>query len=228
MGEGPLVERLQDDLELLLEERAVRLGVEHGVAEALHLARVIAAPHTEDQAAARQDVRSRVVLGQPDRMPGRDDVEPAADLEPSRVVRDVNGQERDVRDALVALVLEMVLGQPQGLVAELVHRLRELERRVERLDHPLIGVAALVGRSARVPAVLQLDVSDVEGGEALDHSKLLRARYALAGASVLRSTAGSSRRAGSTATRALMIGSVLRISRPWLIATTDSTRPSVR
>src|SRR5439155_832052 len=84
------------------------------------------------------------------------------------------------------------------------HRLRELERGVERLDHPLVGVAAVVGRSACVPAVLQLDVSDVERREALDHSKLLRARYALAGASVLRSTFGSSRRAGSTATRALL------------------------
>src|SRR5206468_10337844 len=89
----------------------------------------------------------------------------------------------------------------QGLVPQLVHRLGQLERRVERLDHPLVRVAAVVGGSPGVPAVLQLDVSDVEGREALDHPGFS------AGASVLRSTFGSSRRAGSTATRALMIGS---------------------
>src|SRR5206468_11109917 len=110
--------------------------------------------------------------------------------------------------ALVAFVLEVVLGQPQGLVPELVHRLGELERGVERLDHALVRIPAVVGRRARVPTVLQLDVSDIEGRKALDHAGLS------AGASVLRSTLGSARRAASTATRALMIGSVRRRSRP--------------
>src|SRR5262249_37104590 len=139
------------------------------------------------------------------------------------VVGDVHGQQRDVGDALVALVLEVVLGQPERLVAELVHGLGELERRVEGLDHPVVRVPAIVGRRPGVPAVLQLDVADVERRESLDHSRLLRAaaggralarRYALAGASVRRSTAGSARRAGSTGTRTLMIGRVRRKSRP--------------
>src|SRR5262245_1511206 len=203
-----LVERLEDDLELLLEKLAVRLGVEHGVAEALDLARVIAATHAEDQPAVGQDVRGRVVLGQPNRMPGRDDVEAAADLDPLGVVGDVHGQERNVGDALVAFVLEVVLGEPYGLVPERVHRLRELEGRVERLDHPLVRVAPVVGRRPLVTAVLQLDVSDVEGREALDHAGFS------AGTRVRRSTCGSARRAGSTGTRARMSGNARRRSRP--------------
>src|SRR5439155_22296153 len=43
MREGGLIERFYDYHELFLEELAVGLGVEHGVAEAFHLAGVIAA-----------------------------------------------------------------------------------------------------------------------------------------------------------------------------------------
>src|SRR5262249_5432156 len=78
--EGRPAERLEDDLDLLLEQIAIGLAVEHRVAEALDLARVIPAADPEDQAAARQDVGGRVVLRQAKRMPGRRDVEPAADL----------------------------------------------------------------------------------------------------------------------------------------------------
>src|SRR5262249_8682064 len=46
--EGFLPERLHDDLHLFLEQLAVRLGVQHGVAEALHFATVIAASDPED------------------------------------------------------------------------------------------------------------------------------------------------------------------------------------
>jgi len=50
------VEGHHEDLDLLLEQVAVGLGVEHGGAEGLHLARVVAAPHAEDGVAPRQDV----------------------------------------------------------------------------------------------------------------------------------------------------------------------------
>ena len=65
--EGPLVERLEDDLDLLLEELAVGVLVEHRRAERLDLAGVVAAPDAEDDPAAGQPVDRGVVLGHPDR-----------------------------------------------------------------------------------------------------------------------------------------------------------------
>ena len=79
VGEGPLVERLEDDVDLLLEELAVGVLVEHRRAERLDLAGVVAPPDAEDDAAAGQPVDRGVVLGHPERMPHRRDVEAAAD-----------------------------------------------------------------------------------------------------------------------------------------------------
>ena len=76
---------------------------------------------------------------------------------------------RDVRDALVALVLEVMLGQPQGLVPERVGGVGQRRRGVERLGQALVGVPAVVGGHARQPTPLQLDVADVERREARDH-----------------------------------------------------------
>src|SRR5215468_977959 len=59
-----LVEALEEDLHLLLEQLLVGLVVEHGSAERLDLARVIAAPHAHDDAAPGHDVGLGVVLGQ--------------------------------------------------------------------------------------------------------------------------------------------------------------------
>src|SRR5205823_2383839 len=49
--EGLLAKRLEDDFDLLLEEIAVGLGIQHRRAERLDLARVIAAAHAEYEAA---------------------------------------------------------------------------------------------------------------------------------------------------------------------------------
>ena len=81
VGEGALVERLEDDLDLLLEELAVGVLVEHRRPERLDLAGVVAAPDAEDDPAAGQPVGGGVVLGHPERMPHRRDVEAAADLD---------------------------------------------------------------------------------------------------------------------------------------------------
>jgi hypothetical protein len=90
-------------------------------------------------------------------------------LDALRAMREVDGQHRDVRDALVAFVLEMVLREPQRLVAERVGGARERDGRVERLRQPRVRIPAVVGRRAGVPAVLQLDVPDVERRESPDH-----------------------------------------------------------
>jgi len=87
-------------------------------------------------------------------------------------MREVNGQERNVGDALVALVLKVMLGQPQRLVAELVGGLGKRRRSVEGLDQPPIGIPPAVGGSAGEAARLQLDVAHVERREARDHRVL--------------------------------------------------------
>src|SRR5918994_2237635 len=56
VGEGALVEGLEDDLDLLLEQLAVGVLVEHRPSEAFDLARVIAPPDAEDDATAGQPV----------------------------------------------------------------------------------------------------------------------------------------------------------------------------
>src|SRR6185436_13056438 len=75
----------------------------------------------------------------------------------------------DVRDALPPLVLEVMLGQPEGLVPEGVGGLRQRCRGVERFGQARVGVAAVIGGHAVEPASLQLDVAYVEGREARDH-----------------------------------------------------------
>ena len=134
-----LAERFQDDLHLLLEELAVGLGVQHRVAEGLDLPRVVAASDAEDEPALREDVGGGVVLGEPERMPGGDDVEGAADLDALRAMGEVHGQHRDIGDALVPFVLEVVLGEPQGLIAQGVGGAGERLGGGERVDQPACG-----------------------------------------------------------------------------------------
>jgi hypothetical protein len=59
-----------------------------------------------------------VVLGDPDRMPHGQHVERAAELQPSRLGGEPQRELDEVREALVALVLEVMLGRPQRVVAE--------------------------------------------------------------------------------------------------------------
>ena len=56
MREGALVERLEDDVDLLLEQLAVRGLVEQRRTEGLDLARVVAASDAEDDPAPGQPV----------------------------------------------------------------------------------------------------------------------------------------------------------------------------
>ena len=75
-----LVEALQQELESLLEERPVGVGVEQWRAEGFHLAGVVAAADTHDDSAVGDDVGHRVIFGEADRVPHRQDVEGAAEF----------------------------------------------------------------------------------------------------------------------------------------------------
>ena len=169
MRERLLVERPEDDLDLLLEQLAVGLGVEHRGAEGLDLAGVVAAAHAEDHPAARQDVGGGEVLGQAQGVPHRRDVERAADADPRRHVGQMHRRHEDVRQALVPLVLEMVLGQPDRVIAEVVHGPRHGLRLLEDRREVLVGIAPLVGRRGALPHVGQIHVAGVHRGELVDH-----------------------------------------------------------
>src|SRR2546430_8894566 len=108
------------------------------------------------------DVRHRVVLGEADGVPHREDVEGAAELEAPRLRGEPERELDQVREALVALALEVVLRRPQRVVPELVHQLGDVPRGEEHLAQPLVAVAPGVRRRALRSDVLQLDLADVE------------------------------------------------------------------
>src|SRR5437667_7859219 len=99
-------------------------------------------------------------------MPHRRDVEAAADLEALRDMREVHRLHQEIRDALVALDLEMVLGQPERVVAMLVARARQRFGLGEDADQVLVRVAAVVGRRRVLAHVAELDVCRVARSEA--------------------------------------------------------------
>jgi hypothetical protein len=105
-------------------------------------------------------------------VPHGQDVEGAAELEPPGLGREPRPEQHEVRQHLVALLLEVVLGRPQAVVAELVHELGDLLRGLERLDEALVRIGALLGRGAVEADVLQLDLAHVEDREFLDHLAL--------------------------------------------------------
>ena len=121
--EGFVVKGLEDDLNLLLEQLAVGIGILHRRSEGLDLAGVIAAPHPEDRSSLGQNVGHREVLGQTQRVPHRRDVESAADAQALRHMRQMHRQHQDVGYALVAFMLEMVLGEPERVEPQRIHLL---------------------------------------------------------------------------------------------------------
>src|SRR5205823_6774269 len=164
-----VVERLEDDLDLLLEQLAVGLLIQDRRAERLDLARVIAATQAEDDPALRLDVGDGVVLRQPQRMPHGGDVEAAADLDALGDVGEVDGVEQEVGNDLVALVLEMVLREPDRVIARLVHAFRDGVGLVEDRRQALVGEAPLVGGRRVLAHVRQVHVAGVDGREFGDH-----------------------------------------------------------
>ena len=164
-----LVEGLEDDLNLLLEQLAVGIGVLHRRAEGLHLACVIAAAHPEYRSSFGQDVGHREVLGQSQRVPHRRNVKSAADAQALRQVRQVHRQHEDVGYAFVAFVLEMVLGEPERVEPQRIHLLGDGFGLLEHGGQLLIGVAALVGGRRVLSHVGEIDVARVDGNELGDH-----------------------------------------------------------
>jgi hypothetical protein len=102
-------------------------------------------------------------------MPHRRDVEAAADLDVPRHVAQVQGQQQHVGDALVPFALEVVLGQPEGVVAGAVHELGDGLGLGEHRGQVLVGQPALVDRRAVQALVVQIHVTREQAPEAPDH-----------------------------------------------------------
>jgi hypothetical protein len=81
----------------------------------------------------------------------------------------MDGLHQDVRNALVPLVLEVVLGQPEDVVAVLVHASRDGLGLVEDRRQVLVRVAPLVGRRGHLAHVAQIHVPGIDGRELADH-----------------------------------------------------------
>jgi len=86
---------------------------------------MIAAADAEDDPAVGEDVGHRVIFRQAQRVPHRGDVEAAADIDVFRDMRQVQRHQQHVGNALGAFALEVMLGHPEGVVAEAIHLLRD-------------------------------------------------------------------------------------------------------
>ena len=86
-------------------------------------------------------------------------------------VAEVQGQHQDVRDALVAFALEVVLGQPEGVVAGPVHQLGDRLALRKHRRQILVGEPAIVRRRAVKPLVVQIDVAREQAAKTRDHAR---------------------------------------------------------
>src|SRR5262249_49651444 len=126
VAEGLFIEAFEKELKSFLEVFAVGLGIEERRAERLDLARMISAAHAHDDAPVGDDVGHGIVFREPDRVPHRQHIEGAAEFEPLRLRRKPEAELDEIRQALIAFALEMMLGGPKRVKAELVHGLRHV------------------------------------------------------------------------------------------------------
>src|SRR5262249_1691055 len=92
-----------------------------------------------------------------------------AELEPLGLGGEPQAKLDEIGEDLVALALEMVLGGPQRLEAELIHHAGDVARGEERFAQALVRVEAVIRRVAVAADVGELDLADVEDVEFLDH-----------------------------------------------------------
>ena len=89
--------------------------------------------------------------------------------EPLGLVREVERHHEHVRDALVPFALEMVLGEPEGVVPAPVEQARQVARLGEGGDEVLVREDAAVHGGAAVADVVHVHVAGVQAVELGDH-----------------------------------------------------------
>ena len=137
---------------------------------------MIAPTDTKQDASAGQVVSGRIILRQPQRVPHGNDIEATPELDPPRQVRQVHRQHQDVRYDLISFALEVVLGQPEHVVARAVHQGGDGGGLVEDRHQLLVRQPALVhGRGVQAMPI-EVHVAGVQATEASNHAGLLRRR----------------------------------------------------
>jgi hypothetical protein len=106
-----------------------------------------------------EDLHRGGILGETQRMPLRHHVEHLAETQPLGLLGQVQTEEDQVGRDLVALVLEVMLGEPHRVVAEAVHRAGPVQQVVVAGDHVVVAVAPVDGRRAPVAGVGHRDGS---------------------------------------------------------------------
>jgi hypothetical protein len=164
-----VVESFHDDLDLFFEQFAIGFLVQDRRAEGLDLAAVITAADAEHGAPLGQDIRDGIVLGEAQRMPHRRDIEPAADFQLRCQMAKMHRRHQQVRDDLIPLVLEVVLGHPQRVPAGAVHEPGDRLGLGEHAGQLFVGEAAFIGWRGELTVVGQIDVAGIDGGEFAEH-----------------------------------------------------------
>src|SRR6516162_1072320 len=84
-------------------------------------------------------------------------------------MRQMHGAHQNVRQALVAFVLEMMLGEPQRVVAALVHRLGDRFGLVEDRSELVVRITPIVRRGGILIMVGDVDMTGIHRHEFVDH-----------------------------------------------------------
>src|SRR5215470_10267139 len=109
---------------------------------------MVAAADSHNDTSVGYNVGHGVVFRQPNWMPHRQDVKGAAKFQAFGLRGKPEAELDQVRENLVAFALEVMLGGPQHVEAEFVHELGDDTRRVKGFAQALVGIAAVIRRSA--------------------------------------------------------------------------------
>lgn len=85
----------------------------------------------------------------------------------------VHVEEQQVRNHLIALMLEVVLRGPETVVVQVVHHFDDLLHPVEDRAQMVVIKSALVDGSRPQAKVSEIDVSGVQASKVLDHDSFL-------------------------------------------------------
>src|SRR5262249_45616544 len=166
-----IIKRLNNDIAPFREELAVGRLIEQRRPKRFDSPRMIATSHSKRHPPTGEDIGRSKILGQPQGMPHRGNVEAAANLNARGHVGQVHGHHQYIGNALVPLGLEVVFGHPEGGVAETVHELRHGLGLVKYCDQVLVRKPAIIDRYAAVAHVVHVDMASKQTIEFRNHAR---------------------------------------------------------
>jgi hypothetical protein len=110
-----------------------------------------------------------IIFSQSNRMPHRQNVEGAAELQMLGLRGEPQAELHQVGQAFVALALKVVFRHPQRMVPELIHGLRHIAHGCKDFAQALAGIATVIGWGPIETDIVEIDLSDIKNMEAFDH-----------------------------------------------------------